>query len=364
MGPVGPAGPPGPAGPAGPAGPLGPIGPTGPAGSRGATGASGEAGANGAAGIPGALGPAGPIGPAGAPGLPGAQGIPGSTGAAGAVGAAGPAGVPGATGPAGPAGNPGQTGAPGATGPAGPVGATGARGETGPKGDAGPKGETGPKGDPGSAVSSLDALGGIPCNGNGKVTVDYDQAGKVTLTCAVSAPVSAPVSPPVGGAPAIRINEIQTGTSGSAADEFVELVNAGTASADMSGWRIVYRSAAGTSDTTLAMLPSGTTLSPGAFYLVGGNAYAGAPTADQSFSAGLATAGGAVGLRDATGTLIDSGAWGNASNALVEASPAPAPPATASPGSSIARIPDGHDSNVNSADFTLTSTATPRAANK
>ncbi len=111
-------------------------------------------------------------------------------------------------------------------------------------------------------------------------------------------------------------------------------------------------------------MPSGTTLAPGAFYLVGGNAYAGAVPADQSFSAGLAAAGGAVGVRDITGALVDSGAWGTATNALVEGSPAPAPPATAPPGSSLVRIPDGHDTNVNSADFALTSTATPRAANK
>ena len=69
-------------------------------------------------------------------------------------------------------------------------------------------------------------------------------------------------------------------------------------------------------------------------------------------------------MRDATGALIDSGGWGTATNALVEGSPAPAPPATAAPGSSIVRIPDGHDTNVNSADFAVTATATPRTANK
>ncbi len=313
-------------------------------GPAGATGATGKAGTTGSAGW------VGPTGATGAPGSPGAQGIPGPAGATGPIG---PAGAAGATGPAGPAGNPGPAGI---AGPTGPAGATGATGPAGPKGDTGPKGETGPKGDPGSAVGSLDSLGGIPCNGSGKVALDYDSAGKVTLTCAVPAPV--------GGAPAVRINEIQTGTAGSAADEFVELVNAGSGTADISGWKVVYRSAAGTSDTTLATVPSNTTVAPGGFYLVGGNAYAGATAADQSFSAGLAATGGAVGVRDATGALIDSGGWGTATNALVEGSPAPAPPATPAPGSSIARIPDGHDTNVNSADFAVTATATPRTANK
>ena len=108
----------------------------------------------------------------------------------------------------------------------------------------------------------------------------------------------------------------------------------------------------------------GTTLPAGRFYLLGGSGYAGAATADQSFAAGLAGTGGGVGIRDTAGVLVDSVGWGTAANALVEASPAPAPPATAAPGSSIARIPDGHDTNANAADFTVSSSATPRGANK
>ncbi len=160
------------------------------------------------------------------------------------------------------------------------------------------------------------------------------------------------------------MNEVQTGTSVSAADEFVELVNVGPAPADIGGWKVVYRSAAGTSDTTLATIPTGTTLGPGAFYLLGGSAYAGAKPADQVFATGLAAAGGAVGVRDGAGALLDGAGWGTAANALVEGAPAPAPPATAAPGSSIARSPDGHDTNVNADDFTISSTATPGAGNK
>jgi hypothetical protein len=156
---------------------------------------------------------------------------------------------------------------------------------------------------------------------------------------------------------------VQTGTSSSAADEFVELVNADTAAADISGWRVVYRSSSGTSDTTLGTIPAGTSLAPGAFYVLGGAAYAGAAAASESFSSGLAAAGGAVGLRDPSGALVDGAGWGTAANALVEGSPAAAPPATTSPGSSIVRIPDGQDTNVNATDFTVTSNATPGSAN-
>jgi hypothetical protein len=177
----------------------------------------------------------------------------------------------------------------------------------------------------------------------------------VTLTCHAGS---------TGGPPAVRINEIQTGTATSAADEFVELVNTGTAPADVGGWKVVYRSATGTSDTTLATIPAETTLAPGAFYLLGGGAYDGAAPAAQTFSAGLAGTGGAVGLRDGSETLVDGAGWGTAANALVEGSPAPAPPATSTPGSSIERIPDGRDSDANAADFTVTPSATPGAPNR
>jgi uncharacterized protein len=133
--------------------------------------------------------------------------------------------------------------------------------------------------------------------------------------------------------------------------------------ADLSGWKLVYRSAAGTSDTTLATLPAGTTIAPGGFYLVAGGGYAGSRAADATFSTGLASTGGAVGIRDGGGALVDSVGWGTATNVLVEGTVAPAPPTTASPGSSIARHPDGHATNDNGADFSVETTATPRATN-
>ena len=237
----------------------------------------------------------------------------------------------------------------------GPAGATGPTGPTGAAGAAGPRGATGPKGDPGTALTALDQLAGTQCSTNGTVQITYDLSGTVTLRCVSAATPVEPAS--------VRINEVQTGTSASAADEFVEIANTGTAAAEIGGWKIVYRSAAGTSDTTLATIPAGTTLASGSFYLVGGAAYDGLTAPDQSFAAGLAATGGAAGLRDATGSLVDGVGWGTAANSLVEGSAAPAPPSTAVPGSSIVRLPDGHDTNANAADFTISATATPRAAN-
>jgi hypothetical protein len=61
---------------------------------------------------------------------------------------------------------------------------------------------------------------------------------------------------------------------------------------------------------------------------------------------------------------VDSVGYGSSTNAFVESAAAPAPPATASPGSSDVRLPDGHDTNDNETDFTLSSSPTPRGPNQ
>ena len=157
----------------------------------------------------------------------------------------------------------------------------------------------------------------------------YDTAAHAIFTCAPA---------PIQGN--VRVNEFSTGTSGSATDEFVELVNAGTSPVDLSGFKVAYRSGAGTSDVSLATIPDATTLAAGAYYLLGGSGYAGAKKADQAFSAALAAPGGGIGVRDPTGKLIDSLGYGSATNVFVETRPAPAPPVTAVPGSSDIRLPD------------------------
>jgi hypothetical protein len=255
----------------------------------------------------------------------------------------------------GPRGEPGPQGTPGPSGPAGAAGqrgSAGAQGAAGPQGERGLRGPQGPKGDPGTSIKSLEALEGLACGQGGRVSLTYDASNRAVFTCTTAVES------------AVRINELSTGTTASATDEFVELVNAGTAAAAVGGFKLAYRAAAGTSDVLLATIPDGTTLAAGAFYLVGGSGYAGARRADQSFSAGLAALAGGVGLRDGAGLLVDSVGYGTATNAFVEGDPAPAPPATATPGSSDVRLPDGHDTNDNALDFSVTAVATPGAPNR
>ncbi len=219
----------------------------------------------------------------------------------------------------------------------------------------------GPKGDPGSSLSSLEGLAGIACHATataGTIAVTYDASGHAVLTCTAGSGGGGG-----GDSTGVRLNEFSTGVTGALTDEFVELYNGGTTSADIGGFKVVYRSASGTSDTSLATIPAGTTLAAGGFYLLGGAGYSGAHAADQAFSVGLASTGGSLGVKDSSGTLLDAVAYGTASNGLGEGSPAVAPPTTASPGSSDVRLPDGHDTDANSADFAASSTPTPGAAN-
>jgi lamin tail-like protein/collagen triple helix repeat protein len=254
----------------------------------------------------------------------------------------------------------GPAGRPGATGPAGAMGAkgeAGARGATGAAGSAGRAGPTGPQGRAGAGLSALESLNGVGCQAgghSGAVVLTYDASGVATITCATSGG---------GGTSILRVNELMTGSTGAASNEFVEIVNTGSAAVDIGGFRLAYRSSAGTSDVTLATVPTGTTVAAGAFYLFGGSAYAGTRPPDQSFSATLAAPGGGVALRDSAGAIVDSVGYGEAVNAFVESHAAPAPPATAAPGSSAVRLPDGHDTNDNAADFSVSASPTPGGSN-
>jgi lamin tail-like protein len=234
-------------------------------------------------------------------------------------------------------------------GPRGATGPAGAQGPAGPAGPAGPQGATGaqgPQGPAGPGLASFDSLAGLGCTIDGQagaIAIAYDGSGVAQITCVAGA----------GGDAAVRINEFSVGVEGALGDEFVEIVNTGTGPADLSGWRLVYRSGAGTSDVSLGTLADGTMLAPGAFFLFGGSSYSGAHPADKSFSAGLASAAGGVAIKDADGNIVDSVGWGDATNAFVEGTAAAAPTIALAPGKSDARHPNGHDTNVNSADFAI-----------
>lgn len=154
--------------------------------------------------------------------------------------------------------------------------------------------------------------------------------------------VSDPVT--VVSAP-VEINEVQTGTSATPNQQFVELYNPGASPANVSGWQLESTSAAagrrGTIITTLATLPSNTSIAAGGYYLIGGAGYVSAgtqPPDNQSFTetstTELSPTGGGIAIADSTGFVVDSVGYGvntnsgyalsafqRASNAFVESCP-------------------------------------------
>jgi hypothetical protein len=156
----------------------------------------------------------------------------------------------------------------------------------------------------------------------------------------------------------VKINEISANGDvavGGGSDEFVELYNTCAITVSLAGARLVYRSAAGTSNTTQVNFATSTVIEGGGYLVYAGTGYTG--PSNGTFVSGLAAAGGGLQLVYGA-TVFDSVGYGTATNAFIEGTVAVAP----ANGASISRIPNGADSNVNSVDF-VAAPRTPGAAN-
>jgi hypothetical protein len=112
---------------------------------------------------------------------------------------------------------------------------------------------------------------------------DCSDTQTATVTCGDTTP---------SGTPRVVINEVES--NGGVPGDWVELYNAGTAAADISGWKFKDND-----DThTFYVIPAGTTLLPGAYYVL----------EEAQFGFGLGGADSAR-LYDALGTSVDSFSW-------------------------------------------------------
>ncbi|HSY38117.1 MAG TPA: lamin tail domain-containing protein, partial [Polyangia bacterium] len=119
-------------------------------------------------------------------------------------------------------------------------------------------------------------------------------AGSVTLTLAVSdgdCGGSASATVTCTGAAHIVINEVES--NGDPVGDWVELTNAGTTTADISGWKLKDD----TDSHDFVVVPSGTSLAPGGFYRI---------YVFQTFGLG---APDMARLFDPAGNLVDSFSW-------------------------------------------------------
>ena len=156
------------------------------------------------------------------------------------------------------------------------------------------------------------------------------------------------------------VSEVQTGGS-SASDEFVEIANQGAGPVDLIGLEVVYATSTGSTVTRKATWGASTVLAPGRRFLIANSIGSFVGLGDSTYTGGFAATGGAIALRVVGGSVLDAVGWGDATNAFVEGTVAPAPPAS----SSLERRPggpggNGVDTNDNAADWFV---ATPNPQN-
>ena len=144
------------------------------------------------------------------------------------------------------------------------------------------------------------------------------------VTGGVIAPLVAPAAV-VGwpSSPGLLLAEVVTGGA-SASDEYVELTNGGATPIDLAGMEVAYVTASGATVTRKASWAGTTILEPGRHLLLANALGSWATVADATYSGGLAGTGGALVVRPIGGAPIDAVGWGDATNAFVEGSAAPA----------------------------------------
>ena len=287
----------------------------------------------------------------------GPRGPQGAQGEAGAPGPAGPAGARGPAGETGAIGSPGATGPSGATGPAGAAGATGPEGLAGPQGIAGlagAAGEPGPAGPAGAGLTSIGELHGVACatpsGGAGTVTVATAAGGAISLKCAAA------TAPPA--ARTIVLNEIDYDQVGADGGGFVEVRNNGAAAADLAGLALVLVDGSDGREYDREALTG--ELAAGGHLAIAIEAQNGSPD-------------GVALVETATGGVLDALSYeGEITAAQIGAATVSLVEGTALAGSvadsntvagSLARHPDGRDTNNAASDWVFTTTPTRGAAN-
>ena len=240
----------------------------------------------------------------------------------------------------------------------GPAGPAGPAGTPGPQGEPGPKGDAGPKGDPGAGLASVDDFAGTPCttfDGDaGRVEVGATATDLITFTCETGAP---PPPPPAGTARLV-INEVDYDQVGADTGGFVEIANTGDAAAALDGVALVLVNGGDGAEYQRKTLSG--TLAPGAYAVVDVDPQNGAPD-------GLAL------VDTHAGTLLDALSYegaihvatiGAATFDLVEGTMLPVEVADSNTvEGTLARLPDGKDTNDAAADWAFTKTPTRGTAN-
>jgi hypothetical protein len=243
----------------------------------------------------------------------------------------------------------GPQGPPGIAGPPGPQGIVGAAGPVGPRGPAGAPGPQGPAG-----PASLAALAGTPCTtaagSPGAILVRVGSDGTVQFVCR-----AAPLSEAL---PRLVLNEIDYDQVGADAGGFVELYNAGLGTADLAGLALVFVDGADGQEYLRKTLSG--TVSPGGYFVVSVDPQNGSPDGVALFDTVTEAMLDALSYEGA----IERAFIGPWAYDLVEGT-ALAPEVADSNlvAGSLARSPNGSDTDNAATDWRFTTTVTPGAPN-
>jgi hypothetical protein len=171
----------------------------------------------------------------------------------------------------------------------------------------------------------------------------------------------------------VKVNELllsalKTNGTSSPNDEWVELHNTCSTGIDLHGYSLRYRSKDdnnGSADTVLVD-DIATTIKASGYLLYRGSGYPINLQHDGDLQGQMAdSAGGVAIIHVKSGAIIDSVCWGHvvSTHKFLEGTAAPAPPETTIPGTTLAREPDGADTDNNSVDFQITTDVTPEQPN-
>jgi predicted extracellular nuclease len=217
----------------------------------------------------------------------------------------------------------------------------------------------------GNTVATLTPAPGLLVNRNYavRVTTAAQNATSLPLMAQYTSAGFTTVNPLAMGLSGVVISQIHGGGGNSGAtykNDFIELHNRGTVAVDLTGWSVQYASSTGSSWTVTAL--TGTTLQPGAFYLIQEGAGSGSqpnlPTPDASGTIAMSGTGGKVALVNTTTALsgtcptgaqiVDLVGFGSSANCFEGSGPTPAPSNTLGVLRSLAGCTDTAD---NATDF-------------
>ena len=111
----------------------------------------------------------------------------------------------------------------------------------------------------------------------------------------------------------VVISEFGTRGAGSCntACEFVELYNPTTADVDIAGWKLQYRSASGTSYSTLVSIGPGSVIRRNSYFLIAPSAWTSTPAADASWAGSGFADNGNIRIVNAGNAEIDRIGYGS-----------------------------------------------------